>query len=128
MQLIEIDVIGTEPAEAAVTLGVDISRARRPVGRVAVHPEAELRENQRSLRRRQLLDRSADNFLGMAGPVDRGGVDPVDAVVDRGVNGIDAQRIVLSTPHVAADRPGPQTNRRHLETAAPQLSSLHAHS
>ena len=60
--------LDAESAQAAVALGVRLRRAEADCPRVAVSAEAELREDQRPLRRRQLLDRSADDFLGMAGP------------------------------------------------------------
>jgi hypothetical protein len=99
VQLIEIDPIDAEPSQAAPAFGGDVSRRGRTRRRLAVHTESELREDERSPRRRQLLHRTADDIF----------------------------RVTPIAPYVSADRPADEADRGDLESAA-KLSSLHAHS
>src|ERR1700758_4562702 len=45
-----------------------------------------------------LLDRAADDRLGMTQPVDSGGIDPIDAAVQACMDGRDRFHVVLGTP------------------------------
>ena len=64
------------------------------------------------------LDGAADNLFGMAKSIDRRGVDPVDAAVERGVDGADGVVVVLRSPGEgeasAADGPRANAERRDL--------------
>jgi len=116
VQLIEIDALDAQPAQARVALGPHFRAARGLARGVAVLAEAEFREHERAPRGRQRLHRAADDFLRPARSVDRRRVDPVDAVIDRGVNGRDAGGVVLpAAPHVAADGPRAHANFGDLE-------------
>src|SRR5262249_1315725 len=99
------------------------------VGRdVAVLAESELRENQRPRAALQLRDGAADHLLRMAGAVNRRGIYPVDAMIERRMNRLDALRIVGAAPHVAAHGPRPQSDPRNVDLPAPKGSSLHEYS
>ena len=61
-----------------------------------------------------LLERLADDALALARVLHVGGVDEVDAAVDRGVD--DADRILFGCR--AAEIHGSETNRRNLDSGA----------
>ena len=99
----------------SVRLPVRIDSRLQAVRRVAagVPDEAALGEHVRPLAARNVPQRPADDFLGMAEAVDGGGVDPVEAELDRAPNRGDRVRVVLrspSEPPFAADGPGAQAD------------------
>ena len=70
-----------------------------------------------------------DHFLGMAESVHGGGVDPVDAVVQGGVNGGNGLVIVLGTPGEgpsgATHCPGAYADARQFQIAVSEPSFFH---
>ncbi len=120
--------VDAETPQAGVAFRGHVGGRRGARGSVAVDAEAELREDQRPLRCRQLLDGASHDLFREPGTVDRSGVDPVDAMVDGGMNGLGTLCLLLPAPHVAADCPGTQTNRRDVVSALAECPSLHARS
>ena len=57
----------------------------------------------------------ADDFLGTAEPVDRRGIDEIDAAVEGRSDGCNRFRFVGPAPHPSADRPSAERNARHFE-------------
>ena len=72
-------------------------------------------------------DRPANDLLGAAESIDRGRVDKVDAMLERGLDGSDRFSFVGSTPHPPADGPSPNSNGRHLERRAGNVGTFHVH-
>src|SRR5690606_9681304 len=125
VQLIEVDRLDAEPPQTPLAFLDHFRAARRSTDVRAVVTKAELREDERSPRSRELADGPADDRLRPARAVDRRRVDPVDAVVDRRMDGRDAVRIVLAAPLPAADGPRPDADRRDLEARCSQCASNH---
>ena len=75
------------------------------------------------------LERPRHDFLGMAEAVHGGGVDPIDAAVERRVDGGDRLVVVLRSPGegpaAAADRPRADADGRQLHVAVAETFLLH---
>jgi hypothetical protein len=82
MQLIEIDVVGAESAQAVVAGLPDVLRPR-PCALV-VHRHAELRGDDRPIA--AVGECAAEEFLALGCAVDVGGIEEVDACIERGVD------------------------------------------
>ena len=121
MELVEIDMVDAETPQAGVAFRGHVGGRRGARGSVAVDAQAELREDQRPLRRRQLLDGASHDLFREPGTVDGSGVDPVDAMVDGGMNRLGALCLLLPAPHVAADCPVPKPI---VEMSYPLLPSV----
>src|SRR5262249_6125199 len=65
----------------------------------------------------------------MAKPVHRGRIDPVDAAVERRLNGLDRLAVVLGTPckspSSAPHRPSTHPERRYFHVAVAELFQFH---
>ena len=83
MDLVEVDVVGAEAAEAVVDFGED--RFAREAGAVRVGPHAavDLGGEHDRIARGHFLEQLADDFFAGAIGVDVGGVEEVDAGVER---------------------------------------------
>ena len=94
---------------------------------VLVPAQSALGEHERPLGGGDLLQCRAHDLFGMPEPVDGGGVDPVDAALDRMADGGDRLLVVLAAPAdrpvAAADGPGAEPDRRdvHVGAAEPPL-------
>ena len=83
MDLVEVDVVGAESAQAGIDLGED-RLARQPGGVVpASHGREHLRGDHHLVAAREVRDRAPDDRLARAEGVGVGGVEEVDAVLDR---------------------------------------------
>src|SRR5581483_5466193 len=75
------------------------------------------------------LHRAPDNFFRVAEAVDRGGIDPVDAAIESGVNGSDRFLVILRAPGKRPARtphgPRADAERRDAQIAITKLSGLH---
>ena len=83
VDLVQVDVVGAEPAQAGVDLGHD-RLARQPGAvRARAHPAVDLGGDHDFVAPREVGQRTADDLLAGAVRVDVGGVEEVDAQVER---------------------------------------------
>ena len=83
MDLIEIDEIGAETAQAVVDFAED-RLARQPGAvRSRPHPAMDLGRDHDILAARELLQRAADDFLRGAVGIDVGGIEEIDPELER---------------------------------------------
>src|SRR5712691_12554260 len=109
VNLIDIDVVGSKPAQGIIDLLHDAGAAGVAKYSSTLPLEADLGGNKHARAQARLSDRLADDLLGAAESIDRGGVDDVDAVVQRGPDGRNRLSLVGSAPHPPAD--GPSADR-----------------
>ena len=103
VHLVEVDAVEAEPAAASSRARGGCWRGaptllRQCLAVVLVPGEAALGEHVGALRARDLLQRRAHDLLGVPEAVDRGGVDPVDAALDRVADRGDRLPVVLRAP------------------------------
>jgi hypothetical protein len=127
VDLVEVDRVDAQPLQARMRLAQDrvaFQAVRDPLSRAL--EQRCLGEHVRALS--ESLDRAADDLLGVAEAVGGGGVDPVDAELERAVDRLDRLLVILRAPAelpaTAADRPGAEANAGDLQTGVPQLSRL----
>src|SRR5262249_21290273 len=124
VNLVEVDRLDAEPREARVDLPADgvALEVAHDLPAAAVHARC-LGEHVRS--RLDALERAPHDLPGVRGPVSGGGVDPVDAELQRAVDRRDRLVVVLSAPAElpagAADRPGPEADTRDLHAGGTEL-------
>ena len=94
---------------------------------VAIPDEAAFREHVRPFGRWQITQQATDNFFGMAQPVDRCRIDPVDAQFEGMSHGGQGVGIILRPPSKgpasASDRPGAKSNCCDIKSAGTQQAS-----
>src|SRR4029077_2317647 len=128
VDLVEIDHIDLQATQTAFALAPNRLRLKAcDDGSVRVpHPLA-LGENIRT--RRTSLKCARHHLFGMTESVKRGSVQPVEAVIQGGVNGGDRIAIVLrahaTVPTAASDGPGADSGGGEVEIAVSKLSRLH---
>ena len=98
MELVQVHVVGPEPAQA-VLQGLFHVRRRRPFS-VVVQGAAELGADDHLWA--AFADRPAEVLLAAGASVDIGGVEEVDAGIERRRNYLRARRLVQSAPEVVA--------------------------
>ena len=88
-------------------------------------------KDERPVPQRNLPQRFRDDGLGAAKPEDRGGVDPVDAVLDGPPDRRDRLARVLRPPAedpvATADRPRAESDSRNRQVGGAESSQFHAH-
>ena len=127
MHLIDVDDIGLEAAKRVLEL-VAQPRRRGVAQELAASPvEPDLGGYDRT-RSPAALERLADQLLGAAEAIARCGVDEIDAVIERGVNGVDRVAFLGATPHHSADGPGAKPDARGIEGQPCDLDMFHADS
>src|SRR5712691_9099105 len=67
----------------------------------------------------------ADDLFRAAESIDRGGIDDIDAVLDRRSDRGNGFCLLGSTPHPAPDGPGAQGDTRHFKRCAGNGGTLH---
>ena len=121
VDLVEIDRLDLQAAQAGVALGEHALAPQRlaDLAAVAFPHAAALGGDDHVVAAPG--DRLPDQLLGVAVPVDRGGVDPVDAGVEAGLDGAHRLGVVLRAPAelpvAATHRPGAETDGGEVETA-----------
>ena len=103
VDLVQVDVVGVEPAEALLALADD------PAARVALHVGVGAHVAVDLGRQHDVvaaaLDRLGDDRLRLTGRVHVGGVDEVDPGVERGVHDVDRLVVVGVAPRAEHHRP-----------------------
>jgi hypothetical protein len=129
MDLVEVDVFRAQPGQARVDLGEDgLARQPAAVGTV-VHAAVHLRGDDRLVPAGDLGKCPPHDLL--AGPVgiDVGGVEEVDAELDRSMDERPARRVVERPLVVAAlrvaVRHAAKSDPRHVQAGLPELRVLH---
>ena len=131
VKLIEIDAFDTQPAKrrfAFAPYGVGLEHTTWFFHTVVAIPdEAAFREHVRPFGPWQITQQATDNFFGMAQPVDRCRIDPVDAQFEGMSHGGEGVGIILRPPSKgpasASDRPGAKSNCCDIESAGTQRAS-----
>src|SRR5207253_6929763 len=126
--LVEVERVRPEPPQTGLALAADrvgLETVADPATLVPDH--AALGEDVRALA--HPFEGAGDHFLRMAQAIDGGGVDPVDAVVQRFADRRDGVTVVLAAPGelpaAAADGPGPETDRGNHEVRISQAFGDH---
>src|SRR3954470_16125217 len=127
MELEEIEALDAQPLQRALSLAPDAlgpgDAAEVGVAPFLLPDQPALGEDVGPLTQRHADERLPHDFLGVAEAVGGGGVDPVDAQVERPADGGNRIGIVLRTPTGGpvgtAERPGakPDAADRHLGRA-----------
>ena len=122
MDLVEVDPVRAEPAQAVVHLAHDpAARVAELVGVVA-HLAVEL-GGQHDVVAAASLQRLPDDLLRLAARIDVGGVDEVDPGVERAVDDADGLVVVGLAP--GAEHHRPEAQRADLDSSAAQRTVLH---
>ncbi len=128
VDLVEVDAVHAQPAQAGLALAPD------GVGLEAVADLAVLVPNHAAFGEDvgalpHAMQGAGDDLLRAAEAVDGGRVDPVDAGVERLVNGGDGVGVVLGAPAPfisrAADGPGAEAHRRDVQVRFSQSLDVH---
>jgi hypothetical protein len=86
MDLIEVDIIHTEPTQAVVNLGEDrLARQPGAIG-AGTHPAVNLGGDDDLVAAREILDRAAQDFFTVAERIAVRGVEEIDARFERLLN------------------------------------------
>ena len=121
MHLVQVDPVGTQAAQAVLDRGED------PPPRVAAAVAALAHLEVHLGRQHHLVpaaaQRFADDLLGLAGRVHVGGVDDVDAALQRGVD--DPYAVVVVGVADGAEHHGSEAVHAHLDAGAPQDAVSH---
>src|SRR5258708_34951234 len=113
MNLIDVNVIGSKPAQRILNLPHDAGAAGI-AGYFSTLPlKSGLGGNKHVRAQPAFGDRPANDLLGAAESLDRGRVDNVDAMLECGLDGSDRFSFVGSSPHPPADRPSALSDQRH---------------
>ncbi len=122
VDLVEVDPVGPQPAQAVLDLeGDPPPGVAAVVGPVTHHPVELRREHH--LVAAATGEGPADDLLGLALRVDVRGVDDVDARVERAVNDRDALVMVGIAP--GAEHHGPECQRTDLDSGASERAKRH---
>src|SRR5882757_469150 len=112
MDLVDVNVVGSKPTQGVV----DLLQDARAAG-VADHPstfpfKAGLGGDKHARAQPTLGECLPNDFLGATESVSRRRVDDIDAMLDAGSDRGNRFRLIGSTPHPAADRPGADSDAR----------------
>jgi hypothetical protein len=121
MQIIDVDVVGREPAQAVIARLHDPAARESAIMRRLGHHVAHLGRHDPPLAMRG--DGRTGDGLGDAVRVNVGGIDEIDSRIERGVD--DPLRGCSVGP--VAEHHRPQTKHRYLEVAAAEFPVLHRH-
>ena len=129
MDLVEIDVVGAEPLQAGVDLGQDRLARQAGAVRPLAHAAVDLGRDHHLVAPREVEQRAADDLFAGAVRIDVGGVEEVDAEVERLLDERPARRLAerprvvaalgLAVAHAA------QADARDVEAGAAELDVVH---
>ena len=131
MELVEIDRLDAQPAQAGLALATHARGEQALADLAALVPDpTALGEDIRAVP--EAVQGACDDLLGMPEAVDRGGVEPIDPGVQSLVDCRDAVAIVLIAPTegptASTDGPGAEAERGEVQVGGPKASGLHARS
>jgi len=127
VDLVEVDVVGAQPAEAGVALRHDVHAREPDLVRPVAHPAAHLRGHDDI--RPPHAERGAEHFFRPADRVDVGGVEEVDAGVQRPMD--ECVRLLLAEgadrlEHAdAPERHGAKTELRDIDAGVREKTMFH---
>jgi hypothetical protein len=121
VHLVAVDVVGLQAAQRVLDLGHDPTPRDPALVGVVAHRAPELGGQHDVVA--AALERLADDLLRLAGRVDVGGVDEVDAGVQRGVDDADGVVVVGVAP--GAEHHRAQAELADRDARAPQESIVH---
>ena len=75
MDLVEVDIIGAEPAQALIDLEEDVFAGQTGAIRTGAHSIKDLSGDDHFLASREIVERAAENLLALADPVAIGGIE-----------------------------------------------------
>jgi hypothetical protein len=110
VDLIDVDVIGSKPAQGVLDLLEDPTLAGVAVGIAVLPRQTDFGRDNDMLAAAVLGESRADDLLGATEPVNRRRIDNVDTVVERRPDGGNRLRFVGAAPHPTADGPGADRN------------------
>ena len=119
--LVQVDVVGVQPAQAVLDLLHDPPPRRTPLVGVVAHGRHELGGQHHAVA--PPLERLADDLLGLARRVHVGRVNEVDARIEGGVDDADAVVVVAVAP--CPEHHGSQAVPAHLDPGRAQGRALH---
>ena len=79
MDLVEVDIIGAEPAQALIDLEQDVFAGQTGAIRAGAHSIKDLSGDDHFLASREIVERAAENLLALADRVAIGGIEEIDA-------------------------------------------------
>ena len=130
VDLVQVDEVGAQPAQAVVDLGQDRLAGQPDAVRPLAHRTVHLRRDDDLVAvHAEILQRPAEELLAGPPGVDVGGVEEVDAGVERLLEER-ARRLLVERPGVAATRPlavahAPQADAGDVETGPSELHNVH---
>ena len=129
VDLVHVDDVDAQPAQAVLDLAADAGALEARDNLAFLVPAAFALGGDDGPATFELLERPAHDVFAVAEPVDRRGVEPVDAEIQRFVDRADREGVVLRTPAefpvAAAHRPGTEADRGEVEVRAAELAELH---
>src|SRR5260221_13167737 len=125
VNLIDIDVIGSQPAQGVLDFLHDARPTAIARNFIAVPLKSCLRGNNHVRAQLAVSDGLADDLFGSSKSVAWSRIDDVDAMLDRATDRCDGFRFVGSTPHPPANGPGADRNARHFEIRAGDVAKFH---
>src|SRR5438552_13244271 len=130
VHLVEIDGVDLEAAETVFAFAANGNGTELfPDFAFLVPAQNAFRKNV-GARTAPFLQRASDDFLGVAQAVNGGGVDPVDAELQRAVNCGDGIGVVLRTPGkfpaTATESPSAKADARNVDVGVSQFSRFHS--
>ena len=132
-----VEVVGAKPLQALLHVLDDALGGQVAVDRGAVHDFVEHRRlmpplqpalgGEHHLVPVDMLERLAHDLLAVIQAVDGGRVDPADALLHGGLDGLDRQGVVVVAPPApAADGPCPHAEEGHFDAALSDADILHS--
>ncbi len=129
VDLVEIDVIHAEAAQARVDLGEDRFARQPGAVRAGAHPAINLGGDDDLVAAGKLLDCAAEDFLAVAERVAVRGIEEVDAGFERALDErsalLFAERPCVVAPVTAPITHAAEADARDLEAGAAELCVLH---
>src|SRR5207302_7497675 len=124
----EVEDVDSESPQAGLALAPDRLGLQAVADLAMLVPNhAALGEHVRPLA--HALEGAGDDLFGMPQAVDRGGIDPIDARIQRFVDRGQGVNVVLATPGelpaASADRPSPEADRSDEQVRISKLFGLH---
>src|SRR5260370_2983981 len=129
MNLVKVDHVDIEPAQAVLALAANGVSAQRAMDiSLFVPAQTALSENVGALAR-PVTQRGRHDFLGMAHSVNGRSVDPVNAQLERAMNRGDRSVVILFAPTKlparSADTPGAKADRCDEQVGITELLLFH---